>query len=156
MKLVEFKDRARAGIEGCGLASKRKVRWKLEGDIGVNGLSLEDELGDVAITSIDLEASIDLDRHYAIDHGGMEASRAKIDEWPSMPEALEGFEPGELVDLFGPSTTPAKRKGTIVRPDVPHVDVRFLPMAGVVVGASMERSRAKLAADFADMPDEDE
>src|SRR6478752_1453148 len=61
----------------------------------------------------------------------------------------------EFAKLFEPSTYAPKRKGVIVRPDIPHVDVRKLPPTETITAASMARSRARLA-DFADMPDEDE
>jgi hypothetical protein len=145
MKLGEFKDRARAGIEGGGLASKRKVRWKLESELAIHGLDMEYD-GDDPVVSVDLGKR---------DGGGMEASRAKIDEWPSMPE-LDKADDDELAALFKPRIDDGKgaRKGAFIRPDIPHVDVRKLPHTDKITSASMERSRGALA-DFADMPDDE-
>jgi len=163
MKLGEFKDLARVGIAGAPLVSKRKVKGRIfEAEMDVHGLSMDDDLPIV---------SIDLDKR---DGGGMEASRAKIDEWPTLPDEVEGFKPGELAVLGGRSkktrisdddlaklferrTDDGKgaRKALVVRPDIPRTDVRLLPPTETITAASMARSRAALL-DFADMPDEDD
>lgn len=144
MKLGEFKDLARGGIEGTPLVSKRRVKGRVfeAGSLEVDGLPMEDD--------DDLYRRVDLDKR---DVGGMEASRAKIDEWPSMPDELEDLEKtvadDELAKLFRPRTDDGKgkRKAMVVRPDIPRLDVRTLPRTAMHISDKMDKSRAKLAAD---------
>jgi len=158
MKLGEFKDLARGGIAGQPLVSKRKVKGRVfeTGSLEVNGLPMEDDP--------DMYVSIEKPDLGKRDGGGMEASRAKIDEWPSLPDELPGFKPGEvaklrtdtrrisdeeLAKLFGKTLddTPTKRKAMVVRPDLPRLDVRTLPLPTLETSTKMAASRAKLAAD---------
>ena len=62
----------------------------------------------------------------------------------------------ELSDLFKSRLDDGevKRKGLVVRPDIPRLDVRMLPAPDEIKSASMVRSRARLC-EFEGMPDEE-
>ena len=150
MKLEELKRQARSGMAGGPLVPRRAVRVK-------------DEMS--ADAKRDIETGrVKFPKRISV-RGSMEESRAKIDRDPDFEEVeeLEGFKPGEIVDLrsktriervdisslFEPRTDDetSKRKGSVVRPDIPRLDVRTLPVAGEMIRSSFDRSRAKLAAD---------